>query len=85
MLNEAMAVVLLGEPIPRAKADRVKMLGRCGAPRLTVFDDALATTEGTKERVIECEQEWVLLCRDSPSAWCSLILGVATVVLCLAG
>ena len=26
LLNEAMAVVLLGEPIPRAKADRVKML-----------------------------------------------------------
>ena len=26
LLNEAMAVVLPGEPIPRAKADRVRML-----------------------------------------------------------
>ena len=26
LLNEAMAVVLPGEPLPRAKADRVKML-----------------------------------------------------------
>ena len=26
LLNEVMAVVLPGEPIPRAKADRVKML-----------------------------------------------------------
>ena len=26
LLNEAMAVVLAGEPLPRAKADRVRML-----------------------------------------------------------
>ena len=48
LLNEAMAVVLLGEPIP----------GRCGAPRLTMQDDAMAATESTEECVIEGEQEW---------------------------
>ena len=36
LLNEAMAVVLPGEPIPRAKADRGQDVGRCGAPRLTM-------------------------------------------------
>ena len=49
LLNEVMTVVLPGEPIPRAKADRVRMLVDAGARRLTLWNDALATTEGTKK------------------------------------